>query len=293
MNRRKFVSQSSLALGSLMMLQCKTSKMATRRFQDVGLQLWSVRDEMARNPIGTLKVLSGIGYTDVECAGYADGKFYGMSPAEFKSVLNDHGLKMKSGHTRTGNQDPKMTHTMTNRWEAVCEDAASMGQQSIICGYFFDGERVTIDDYKKHAALFNTCGEKAKEYGLAFGHHNHDFEFVAIDGQVPYDILLDETDADLVKFELDLYWIRKGNADYKTYFEKHAGRFPWWHIKDMDDTEEKFFTEVGNGVIDWEDVFSYADVAGMEYFYVEQDAHRTYKPLKSVEVSFDYLAKIG
>lgn len=292
MNRRKFVSQSSLALGSLMMLQCKTTKMATSKFQDIGLQLWSVRGEMEKNPIGTLKVLAAIGYTDVECAGYDEGKFYGMSPSEFKSVLGDLGLKMKSGHTRTGNQDPKMTHTMSNRWEAVCEHAAFMGQKSIICGYFFEGERTSIDDYKRHAELFNTCGEKAKEYGLTFGHHNHDFEFVPIDGQVPYDILLNETDPNLVKFELDLYWIRKGKADYKQYFEKHAGRFPWWHIKDMDATKEQFFTEVGNGVIDWKDVFSYAKLAGMEYFYVEQDEHRTYKPLKSVEVSFDYLEKM-
>lgn len=293
MNRRKFVGQSGLALGSLMMLQCKTAKMSTGKFNDIGLQLWSVRGEMERNPIGTLKVLSAIGYTDIECAGYNQGKFYGMTPKAFKNVLDDHGLKMKSGHTRTGNDNLKATHTMSNMWEAVCEDAATMGQKSIICGYFQEDERDSIDDYKRHAELFNTCGEKAQEYGLTFGHHNHDFEFVPIDGQVPYDILLDDTDPALVKFELDLYWIRKGNAEYKTYFEKYPGRFPWWHIKDMDDTAEKFFTEVGNGVIDWQDVFSYKKLAGMEYFYVEQDEHRTYKPLKSVEVSFDYLSKMS
>lgn len=292
MKRRKFITQSSMALGALSLLQCKASKLSNNHNPDIGLQLWSVRGDMGKDPIGTLTILSEIGYTDVECAGYAQGKFYGMAPIEFKKVLGNLGLKMKSGHTLTGNQDPKATHTMSNQWEAVCEDAATMGQKSIICGYFFDDERKTIDDYKKHAELFNRCGEKANEYGLAFGHHNHDFEFIPIDGQIPYDILLNESDPDKVKFELDLYWIRKGNADYKEYFAKHPGRFPWWHIKDMDASEEQFFTEVGNGVIDWKEVFRYADQAGMQYFYVEQDEHRTYAPLKSVEVSYDYLEKL-
>lgn len=293
MNRRKFITQSTLATGSLLLLQCKTAKISSGKFDDIGLQLWSVRNEMGQNSLGTLKVLSEIGYTDIESAGYDNGTYYGMKPKEFKSVLNDLGLKMRSGHTMTGNIDPKKTHTMSNKWEAVCEDAASIGQKSIICGWFADEERLTIDDYKKHAALFNKCGEKAKEYGIAFGHHNHDFEFVPMDGQIPYDILLNETESDLVKFELDLYWIRKGNADYKAYFNDHPGRFPWWHVKDMDDTSEQFFTEVGNGVIDWDDVFTYADKAGLEYFYVEQDEHRTYRPLKSVEVSFDFLRKMS
>ena len=258
-----------------------------------GIQLYTVREDMTKDPTGTLKTLSQMGYIDVECAGYSEGKFYGMTPSDYKKVLDDLGLVMNSGHTLTGSMNPKQTRTMINNWEAACEDAAAMNQKHFVCAWLAPDERNTIDKYKELAELFNKCGEKAKEYGIGFAFHNHDFEFFEIDGIVPYDVLLAETDASLVNYELDLYWIIKAGKDPLKYFEKYPGRFPLWHVKDMEDTDEKFFTEVGNGTIDWLPIFEEAQKSGMKFFYVEQDYCKNHKPLESVKISIDYLRSIN
>ncbi len=263
-----------------------------KQLGDFGIQLWSVRHAMDIDPMATLKALSEIGFTDIECTGYKEGYFYGMEPKAFSSYLNDIGLSMKSCHVKTGFLDPAPKRTMTNDWEAFCEDNKSLGAQSVVCGHFAEGERPTLDDYKGHAELFNKCAEIAQSYGLTFAHHNHDFEFLPIQGKVPYDLLLENTDENLVKFELDHYWIKKAGADPFAYFEQYPGRFPVWHIKDMDDSAEQFFTEVGSGIIDWVKIFQNAEKSGMKYFYVEQDEFKTLDPLVSVKQSHDYLKSL-
>jgi sugar phosphate isomerase/epimerase len=140
--------------------------------------------------------------------------------------------------------------------------------------------------------LCNKCGETANRHGLKLAYHNHDFEFKKIDGIVPYDILLNEIDPNLMDFEIDLYWTRKGGVEALDYFKKYPGRFPLWHVKDMEKSEDQFFTEVGNGVIDWKKYFHKASEAGMRHFYVEQDQCKNYLPMKSVEMSIDYLKKL-
>lgn len=256
---------------------------------NIGLQLYTVREEMNNDPLGTLKKIKAIGYSHVESAGYEKRKFYGQTKENFKMILRDMGLKMYSGHTSTGFGLGADSYDMTNNWEAVCEDAAFMEQKYIVCGWFAEDERKTIDDYKRFAQLFNKCGEKAKEYGLQFCHHNHDFEFFPINGIVPYDILLNETDKNNVKFELDHFWTRKANVASKKIINKNPGRFPLFHIKDMDETRERSFTEVGTGVINWKSIFKLAPKAGMEFYYVEQDVCTKMKPLESIKVSFDNL----
>ncbi|MBK8628593.1 MAG: sugar phosphate isomerase/epimerase [Saprospiraceae bacterium] len=259
---------------------------------NIGLQLYTVREEMNNDPLGTLKQVKSIGYTHIESAGYNKRQFYGQTKENFKMILRDQGLQIHSGHINTGFGLGKDTYNMTNNWEAVCEDAAFLGQKYIVCGWFAPDERKTLDDYKRFAQLFNKCGETAKKYNLQFCHHNHDFEFFAIDGVVPYDILLNETDKTLVKFELDHYWTRKAAVDIKKIIKKHPGRFPLFHIKDMDATPEKSFTEVGTGVINWKSVFNLAPNAGMDFYFVEQDASTKMKPLDSIKVSFDNLRKM-
>jgi sugar phosphate isomerase/epimerase len=256
-----------------------------------GVQLYTVRDAMSDKPVATLKAISEMGYHYVECAGYQNGKFYGQTRDNFKSILRDMNLEMPSGHTMTGNGLPEGTYSMKHKWEKVCEDAAFMGMKYIVCAYFFEGERKTIEDYKKHAALMNQCAEKAKEYGLVFCHHNHDFEFQAIGGVVPYDILLSETDAQLVKFELDHYWTKKAGIDSIKLMKTHPGRFPLFHIKDMENTPEKAFAEVGSGTIDWKKIFRAASKAGMAYFFVEQDICKR-DPMESIKMSHSYLKSL-
>jgi len=296
MIRRQFIKDTGLlTTASLLALRHKSELLnsVSNSKSLYGIQLYTVRDDMKKDPIGTLKKLSEIGYVDMECAGYNEGKFYGMSRDEYKKVLNDYGLVMNSGHTSTGYGNPSQKRTMINDWEAACEDAAYMGQKHFVCAYLSKEETASLDKFKEIAELFNRCGEKAKEYGIGFAFHNHAIEFMEIDGVVPYDLLLSETDPSIVNYELDLYWIKKAGKDPLRYFENHQGRFPLWHVKDMEDGDDQFFTEVGNGVINWKDIFHKAEESGMKYFYVEQDVCRNHKPLESVKISYDYLQSIN
>jgi len=293
MYRRTFLEiGTTTVIGALSTASWSDMFLLDKKLSNVGLQLYTVREDMKSNPSGTLKKIAEIGYSHVECAGYYNGNFYGKSKAEFKAMLDKYELKMWSGHTNTGFGKPEGTYSMSNNWESVCEDAVFMGQKYIGCGYFEVGERKSIDDYKRHAALFNKCAETANQYGLTFFHHNHDFEFLPIDGTVPYDILLNETDKSLVRFELDHYWTKKANVDSVQLMNKHNGRFPLWHIKDMADTTERSFTEVGTGIINYKSIFTSNPKKYMDLYYIEQDSNHKGSALQSIEISFKNLKKI-
>ncbi|HMQ06391.1 MAG TPA: sugar phosphate isomerase/epimerase [Saprospiraceae bacterium] len=291
MKRRTFVKNTTLlSLTSLYSLESIWNNYLPEgeKFK-IGLQLYTVRDEMAKNPKSTLKTLAEIGYTDLECAGYQEGKFYGFAREEFKILLEDLGLTMKSGHILTGAHAPKQKRTLTNDWEGACEDAAYMGQQHLVCPYLFDFERKSIDDYKRLADLFNQCGEVAKEYGISFSYHNHDFEFFQLDDEIPYDTLLKRTDHEVCNFELDLYWIIKAGKKPIEYFRNYPGRFILWHVKDIEDSEDQFFAEVGKGTIDWSEIFDQRALSGTRLYYVEQDICRHHLPMESIKMSYEYL----
>lgn len=287
MKRRKFIQHSTLAgISALAFTRCKIEDQG---YSDFGVQLWTVRDAMNRDASGTLKAIKEIGYTDVENAGYDEGLFYKFPVDDFKMLLSDIGLKMRSAHVPLGWNTPDTQRTMANNWEAVCEDHAKLGAQYVVCPWFQHEDN--LDKYKRLAELCNKCGEMAKMYDLQFAYHNHDFEFKEIDGQRGYDVLLNETDADKVDFEMDLYWIKKGGGDALSYFENHSNRFSLWHVKDMD-PKDSFFTEVGNGNIDWKSIFEVKDRSGMKLFYVEQDDCRNFSPLKSIKISHDYMTSL-
>jgi sugar phosphate isomerase/epimerase len=287
MIRRQF--NKLIGAGTLSTLIPSRALWEMKKVGKIGIQLYTVRDAMAEDPIGTLKAIAAMGYDDVEVAGYDSGKYYGMAPKEFKQVLDDLGLSVKSGHTLTGARDKNQIGTPMNQFERYAADAASIGQDYIVLAYLDDSERERAEQYQGIAELLNTCGTISKEYGVKMAYHNHDFEFYELDGKVPYDILLAETDPDIVDMELDLYWIKKAEKSTKKYFENHAGRFALWHVKDMDKTEEQFFTEVGNGIIDFQEIFKCKKKAGMQHFYVEQDTCKNHLPIESVKISIDYL----
>ena len=290
MYRRQF--SKMIGAGALSSLIPSRSLWDMKKVGKIGLQLYTVRDAMAEDPIGTLKAIAEMGYDDVEIAGYANGKYYGMAPKEFKKVLDDLGLSVKSGHTLTGVRDKDMIGTPINQFERYAADAASIGQDYIVLAYLDDHERERADQYKGIAELLNKCGAISKKQGVKMAYHNHDFEFYDLDGKIPYDMLLAETDPDIVDMELDLYWIEKAKKSAKKYFKDHSGRFALWHVKDMDNTEEQFFTEVGNGIIDFKEIFKCKRKAGMRHFYVEQDACKNHQPIESVKISFDYLERM-
>ena len=254
----------------------------------IGLQLYTVRDAMAKDVPGTLAKVAQIGYNSVE-AGYGDGKYYGVGPKDFADLLKQNGLIMPSAHYQLG-ENATAKGTILNGWDKAVEDAASIGQKYMVCAWLSPAERGSLDHYKKLAEDFNKAGETCKKAGIQFCYHNHDFEFIKENGQYPYEILLDNTDKNLVKMEIDLYWLTKAGQDPIALIDRHPGRFPLWHAKDMDKTEKKMFTEVGNGVIDFKKIFTKANTAGLKYFFVEQDICPG-SPFDSITQSITYIKK--
>ncbi|HEY5462362.1 MAG TPA: sugar phosphate isomerase/epimerase [Hanamia sp.] len=287
--RRSFLKTSSVLSAGLMIAPSAFKP----KNQLIGLQLYTVRDAMAKDPKATLAHVAKIGYNSVEGATYTgDEKFYGMSPSEFKKVLNDNGLVMYSSHYRLGedlDNGQTMKGTMLHDWDKAIEDATKVGLKYMVCAWLSPEERGTLDHYKKVADDLNVAGEKCKKAGIQLCYHNHNFEFIPQDGKLPYDILM-STNKDLVKMEMDIYWIKKAGQDPIAFFKKHPGRYPLWHVKDMDNTPQQNFTEVGNGIINFKEIFKYKNLAGMKYFFVEQDICPG-DPFVSIAESIKYIKK--
>jgi sugar phosphate isomerase/epimerase len=282
--RRSFLKTSALLSAGLMV----APKLFAYDKKHIGLQLYTVRDAMGKDVAATLAKVAEIGYSSVE-ASYGNGKYYGVEPKAFAALLKQNGLIMPSCHYLLGEASPG-EGTILKGWDKAVEDAASIGQKYMVCAWLAPSERGSLDHYKKLAEDFNKAGETCKKAGIQFCYHNHDFEFIQEDGKYPYETLLDSTDKNLVKMEIDLYWLTKANQDPIALIDKHPGRFPLWHVKDMDKTEKKMFTEVGNGVIDFKKIFTKANKAGLKYFFVEQDICPG-NPFDSITQSITYIKK--
>jgi sugar phosphate isomerase/epimerase len=243
---------------------------------------------MAIDPKGTLKQIAAMGFGEVENFGY-NGKFFGMEASEYKKVLDEHGLVAPSGHYLYGNFGNKQNPgTVLFGWEKAVADAKAIGQTYMAIAFLMPEERTSIAAYKKIAADLNKAGAICKKAGIQLCYHNHDFEFQELEGQIPFDILANETDPGLVKFELDLFWVSKAGKDPIALFKQYKGRVALWHVKDMDNTPNKNFTEVGSGVIDYKRIFKHAKTAGMKHFFVEQDVCPG-APLDSIRKSIAYV----
>lgn len=270
-SRRKFLHQAGLfTLGSVLMDHTYASTYSIKD-KKIGIQLYTLRNEMAADAIGSLKKLVQLGFGEVENFGYND-TFFGMKATEYKKVLGDLGLKAPSGHYLYGNTgNKKNPGTILYGWDKAIEDAVMIGQQYMVLAYLSPEERTNIDAYKKIADELNNAGEKCKKAGIQLCYHNHDFEFQPLNSQIPFDILSNETDKTLLQFELDLYWTVKAGYNPLKVFNQNKGRISLWHVKDMDNTVSKHFTEVGKGVVDFVSIFKNAKVSGMKHFFIEQD----------------------
>jgi len=284
-SRRSFIKAGALLMATPML-----SNWEMKAQSKIGLQLYTLRNELSKDLEGTLKKVAAIGYKEVELFGYTDGKFFGKTTKEFKAMLKGLGLDPVSGHYGAGVERKDVKGTLSNDWQRACDDAAELGQKYVNCAYLTEGERKSIDDYKKYVDLFNKSGEVAKKAGLQFGYHNHDFEFKKMDGQLPYDLIA-STDPELVKLELDMYWIVKAGLDPVDLFKKYPGRFPLWHVKDMDKGDQSF-AEVGTGSIDFKKIFDARKIAGMKHFFVEQDMAKR-PPVEAIEISFKNVTKMN
>jgi sugar phosphate isomerase/epimerase len=287
MNRRDFLKSSLAIVPSASYFSFDENNF--RKKNIIGLQLYTLREEMRVNPEKTLAALREIGYQKVESAYYNSGKIFGIRVKDFRRFLINEGIKMPSGHIDTGQAAPTQTGTIINNFEKAVEEAVSLGQKYLVCGYTAEFERKTLDDYKKLAELFNKAGEICKNYSIQFCYHNHDFEFEPIHSVVPYDLLLRECDDELVKMELDLYWITKAGKKPLSYFEQYPLRFPLWHVKDMAKEDTRNFAEVGYGKIDFASIFAHQEKAGLAHFFVAQDHCESQKPLESIAMSYNYL----
>ncbi len=246
-----------------------------RALDAIGLQLYTVRDPLQRDFEGTLKAVADIGYREVEFAG-----LFGHPPAEVRTVLDGLGLAAPSGHVEY--------RVVTGDWPKALEAAHTLGQAFIVCPWIDQSMRRRADDWRRIAETFNRAAETSWRSGLQFAYHNHDFEFARLDGELPYDILLAETDPGFVRMELDLYWITKGGGDPLAYFARWPGRFPLVHVKDM--AKDGDMADVGKGTIDFPRIFARSEEAGIAHAFVEHDHPPS--PLDSARASFDFLRQM-
>jgi len=286
--RRSFVKTSAMLSAGIL----TSPRLFAFDKKHIGLQLYTVRDHMQADPIATLAKVAQIGYNSVEGATYTGTEqFYGMAASAFAKLLKQNGLIMPSSHYRLGEElinGSTQRGTLLNDWARAVDDATTVGLKYMVCSYLADTERGTLDHYKKLADDFNTAGEICKKAGIQFCYHNHDFEFIQEGGKYPYEILLANTDKNLVKMEMDIYWVTKAKQNPIALINENPGRFPLWHLKDMDNTANQMFTEVGSGIIDFKEIFKHTRKAGLKYFFVEQDKCPG-EPYESITKSLKYI----
>jgi sugar phosphate isomerase/epimerase len=273
--RRDFFKRAGgLALGALLLPKLTKAE----KIKNVGIQLYSVRKEMLADAVGTLKQLAKIGYKELESARSEKGNYYGLQPKEIKKVASDLGMTLRSGHVHVDKD-----------WQRSIDSAAEAGQDYLVCSSL-PSKGQTVDNYKKVAETFTKAGEDCKKSNIIFGYHNHEYEFEKENGQVLYDILLSSTDPNLVTWELDLGWVVASGNDPLAYFNKYPGRFPLWHLKDMDVAKQRS-TEFGKGQIKVLEILKNAKKSGVKHIFVEQEEYAS-TALESMKYDFDYLQKL-
>jgi len=298
-SRRTFIKKGALALIATNLAM--RSVFAGKPDQElVGLQLYSVRDDMKKNPLGTLKQLSAMGYKHVEHANYVDRKFYGNSAKEFKKILTDLGMKMPSGHTVLGSKHwDTSKKDFTDLWKYTIEDAAIAGQQFVVSPSLDKEYRKTADDLKKFMDVFNKSGELCKKSGMKFGYHNHAFEFSEKLGEeVVYDIMLKNTDPDLVIQQLDIGNLYNGGAKAIDIVREYPGRFQSMHVKDevlSQGGNEKYESAVlGTGIVNVKEVIDLGRKAGGTiHFIIEQESYQGKTPLSCMKENLEIMKKWG
>lgn len=286
MDRRTFLC--TITAGTLLTPRLGWAAIA-EKIETIGVQLYTVRTEMKKNFEGTLAKVAAIGYKEVEFAGYFD-----HSPPEVRTILDRYGLTSPSTHVNY--------QSLGEGWLPVVEASQLIGHRYIVNPWIDEAVRTQPDGWKRAAETFNRAGEHSKKAGIQFAYHNHHVEFVPVNGKLPYDILLEECDPDLVKMELDLCWIAVGRQDPLTYFQRYPGRFPLVHVKDLAKMPTPTgsetgmipykrivpeMTEVGRGVIDWKRIFAQSNKAGIKHYFVEHDEPQS--PFDSITASYEYL----
>jgi sugar phosphate isomerase/epimerase len=261
-SRRDFLRNSALA-GLALSMPFKNELMAMGAANNsFGIQLWSVKEALAKDTLGVLKHLSKSGFKKIESFEGEKGIFWGMKNTEFKKVMDDLGMQLISSHCDN-----------TNDFERKAAQAGEIGMKYLICPY--KGAQPTIDHYKKFADEFNACGEIAKKHGIRFAYHNHDYSFVPMNGIIPQDVMMNNTNKDTVDFEMDMYWTVAAGVDPLAYMDKHPGRFKLVHVKDLTKLAngEHESCVIGKGTIDYKSMLPKVAQNGVAHMIVEQEAY--------------------
>ncbi|MBW1294789.1 sugar phosphate isomerase/epimerase family protein [Aquimarina litoralis] len=290
MNRRNFITTS--AIGSLSLMTNSCFNLDSSFHYKLGYQLFSIRDRMAIAPIDTLKELKSVGYEDFEIYGYDPdkNKIYGFSPQEFKMILNDLDLTVSSGHYGFSDYFNK-PDAVLEKFVDKCIIAAKELNSKYITWPWLDPSLRTIENFKILASKLNRIGEQVNKSGLGFAYHNHGYEFEKHNGTSGYQIILNETDPELVKLQLDMYWVmHSSDLKPKEIVEKQKGRIVMWHIKDMD-KQTRDYTELGNGSINYIEELPDPKKSGLDYFYIEQGGNFAVDSMKSAIDSANYFKK--
>lgn len=311
MKRRIFIQSGTFAAAGLLASHSAMAGIFSGRkiVQPVGLQLYTLGNLMITDPKGSLEKVAAIGYKEIESASSQKGVFYGYKPKEFAAMVKDAGLHWRSAHVagapvsldqvlkmaktaadsariqkmmEDAKQRPKSPNLKDN-YQELADDAAEGGLNYLVCSFIPVG---TLDEIKTTVEVFNKAGEACKKVGVQFAYHNHTTEFDDVEGHRPFDYILDNTDKNLVKMELDLAWATKAKQDPVALFKSHPGRFPLLHVKDLDKITQTP-AEVGTGTVDFKRVFDNIQESGMKYFFVEQDGAP--QPIQNVTNSFNYL----
>jgi sugar phosphate isomerase/epimerase len=284
--RRKFLINASLATTAVLALP---SLAFTMEKKEIGLQLYTLREELLKNVKATLEKVAAAGFTILETYGFSiKDQFWGLSPIELKRILDANGLKAVSGHYNLGSF---LADGNTTELKAAIEAAKILKSEYLTIPWIDEPFRKNMNDYKVIAKRLNEAGKICANSGLKLAYHNHDFEFQKHDGITGYEILLQETDKNLVYFELDLYWVIHSGNDPVKWFTANPDRFKMWHVKDMDKINSDLNTEVGSGTIDFKTIFMEAKKSGMKHFFVEQENNYNPNPFESIKKSCDFIAE--
>ena len=280
-NRRDFLKNSSLLIaGSLVGNQLiQASVIQAKGKKNIGLQLYSLRDAMKADPLGTLKLVSDIGFTTLEAANYAEGKIYGMAPSEFKKVVKGLDMKVTSAHLGGPNYSKETHNEAMDWWKKALEDHLEAGCKFIVKPSM--PTLKTMDELKLWCDFYNTIGEMTTASKVQFGYHNHAREFEKLEGEIIYDAMIKNTDPKKVFFEMDVYWVMRGGFKAVDYMNKYPDRFPLLHIKDEKEIGE-------SGQIEFKSIYETAYKNGLKDSFVEVERYN-FEPIESVRKSFEFL----
>lgn len=296
-NRRKFIKVSAaLGVGAMLPFQfCSSPKKedsvsteavlgaAKGILDDFGIQLYSVKENMAEDPVATIKAIASFGYTQIEGFDGGKGIFWGMKNTEFKSMTDDLGLNFIASHANT-----------FQNLEEQAEQAAAIGMKYLICPWV--GPQKSMDDFKRLTDDFNKQGEICKNHGIKYAYHNHGYTFVELDGQIPQDYIMENTDPDLVDFEMDTYWVYTAGKDPIDYIKRYPNRFTLGHVKDKSGDlpfeEANGSTLIGKGIMDFPSILRAGMDNGMKYFIVEQERFEGTNPMEAAELNASFMKNL-